>query len=189
MLFWSILDEQTLRYFAENGPDYYMINTLMMEEGDVVRRVGEWLKTYPDIVKRCEGLDELACATGIDAENLKATVERYNSFCDTRDEEFHKEQRYMRRVDGPVYYAMKFMLSAYGSLGGIKVDSDFKVLNENCEPIPGLFSAGTDSNDISDPDYVFIMPGSTLGYALNSGRLAAESAVNYVQDLYDSEQE
>ena len=186
--FWSVIDQQTLEYFTQNGPDYFMINTLMMEDGDMVKRVGVWLENYPDIVKRCEGLDELAAATGIPAEKLKETVANYNHYCDTRDEEFHKDQRYMRRVDGPVFYAMKFMLSAYGSLGGIRIDADFHVLDQDFTPIPGLFAAGTDTNDISDPDYVFTMPGSTLGYALNSGRLAGEAAVNYVQDLYDAEE-
>lgn len=188
-LFWAIIDEETIDYFAANGPDYFMINTMENFNFSVMKeRINLWVENFPDIVVRCESIEELANKTGINKENLLKTVSQYNEFCETRDEDFNKDHRYMRPVKTPGFYAMKFMLSAYGSLGGIMIDSDFCVLDTEHDVIPGLFAAGTDTNDINDPDYVFIMPGSTLGYAFNSGRLAAESAVDYVQELYDSEE-
>ena len=187
-LFWSILDEETMEYFLENGPEYYMINTIWEDLAPVRDRIGIWMQERPDIVMCCDTLEELAEKTGINLENLQKTIEQYNEYCVIGDKEFHKDSKYMHPVKTPRFYAMKFMLSAYGSLGGIRIDPDFKVLDTEYNVIPGLFAAGTDTNDISDPDYVFIMPGSTLGYAFNSGRLAAESAVDYVQELLDAEE-
>lgn len=187
--FWSIIDQTTMDEFAANGPDYYMINTIITPDfSNIQERVEGWIEEYPELVVKAESLEDLAEKTGINCEKLQQTVEQYNGFCETRDEEYHKNQKYMRPVKEPTFYAMKFMLSAYGSLGGININANFQVLDTEHNVIPGLFAAGTDTNDISDPDYVFIMPGSTLAYAYNSGRLVAEEAVNYVQDLYDAEE-
>lgn len=32
---------------------------------------------------------------------------------------------------------------------------------------------------------MFLLPGNTMGYCLNTGRFAADSAANYVNDLED----
>ncbi|MDO4529989.1 MAG: FAD-binding dehydrogenase, partial [Lachnospiraceae bacterium] len=46
--------------------------------------------------------------------------------------------------------------------------------------IPGLYGAGTDVCSIYGDSYVFQLPGNTMGFALNSGRMAGESAADYV---------
>jgi len=185
-MFWSIIDEDYLKTFAEKGPDYFMINSIVMEFSKIYEYLGEWLEKRPDIIVRADTVEELAEKMGVSSERLSATVETYNGYCGTRDELFNKDHKYMRPIRMPKLYAMKFRLCAYGSLGGIRINHEFKALGKNLEPIAGLFAAGTDSNDICNPDYAFILPGNTLSYALNSGRLAAESAVGYVQALYDA---
>ncbi|MEM2560655.1 MAG: FAD-binding protein, partial [Candidatus Bathyarchaeia archaeon] len=58
-----------------------------------------------------------------------------------------------------------------------------EVLDENWEPIPGLYAAGVDACSIYHDTYVFILPGNTMGFALTSGRIAGENAVNYIKKL------
>jgi len=74
-----------------------------------------------------------------------------------------------------------FAPSAYGSLGGIKINDMTQVLTEEFDVIPGLFAAGTDANSVCNPDYVFVLPGNTLGFAVNSGRMAGRNAVDYIK--------
>lgn len=187
--FWSLIDEEYLQYIVKNGPDYYMINSLAFDFTKFYEFLEAWFEKRPDLIVKADTVEELAEKMGVPADKLKETVETYNHYCDTRDEEFHKDHKFMRPIRTPKLYAMKFNLCAYGSLGGIRIDHNFKAIDKNFKPIPGLFAAGTDSNDICNPDYAFILPGNTLSYALNSGRLCAESAVEYVQELYDSEEE
>ena len=71
------------------------------------------------------------------------------------------------------------MPSAYGTLGGIKINEHTEVLDKQWRPIRGLYAAGTDACSIYGDSYVFILPGNTMGFAINSGRIAGENAAAY----------
>jgi fumarate reductase flavoprotein subunit len=129
-----------------------------------------------------DSLEELCEKTGIKLDNLKKTIDEYNQACvKGKDAIFNKSPEYLRPVKQPRFYAGKLVPSAYGSLGGINVNYKLEVLDKNHEAIPGLYGAGTDANTICGDSYVYILPGTTMGFAVNSGRLAGESAAEYVK--------
>jgi fumarate reductase flavoprotein subunit len=84
-------------------------------------------------------------------------------------------------VKEPKFYAGKQIPGAYGSLGGIKINYRTEVIDKNWNKIPGLYAAGTDACSIYGDTYVFILPGNTMGFALNSGRIAGENAAEYAK--------
>lgn len=130
---------------------------------------------------KADSIEDLALQAGIDPKGLSKTVEEYNQMCDTgRDTLFGKATRYLRPIRGKVFYALAYYPSGYGSLGGIKVDDCLRVVTDEGDPIPGLYSAGTDSCNIFGDSYCFYLPGSTMGYAINSGRMAGYNAVDYI---------
>jgi fumarate reductase flavoprotein subunit len=136
---------------------------------------------YKDVFV-ADTLEELAAKTGIDPDGLKATVNEYNEFCEKGfDPIFNKSPKLLRPITTPKYYAGKFLPGAYGSLGGIKINYKTEVLNKEWKKIPGLYAAGTDACTIYGDTYVFILPGNTMGFALNSGRIAGENAAEYAQ--------
>ena len=47
---------------------------------------------------------------------------------------------------------------------------------------PALYSAGSDANTIYGDSYNFTLPGNTMGFAINSGRMAGESVAEYIRD-------
>ena len=113
--------------------------------------------------------------------NLKKTVAEYNEACETgRDYLFHKNPKYLRPLIKPRFYAGRFSLGGYGSLGGIKINWKTEVLTKDQDVIPGLYAAGVDANSIYADSYAFILPGNTLSFALNSGRMAGANAAEYV---------
>lgn len=133
-------------------------------------------------VYEADSLEELAEKTGIDPAGLKATVEEYNRFCENGfDPIFNKSRKYLRPVKEPKFYAGKQIPGAYGSLGGIKINYRTEVIDSNWKKIPGLYAAGTDACSIYGDTYVFILPGNTMGFALNSGRIAGENAAEYAK--------
>ena len=83
----------------------------------------------------------------------------------------------MRPFTGRKLFAVKYFPGGYGSLGGIKINWKTEVVREDFTVIPGLYAAGTDACSIFGDSYVFILPGNTMGFALNSGRMAGEHAV------------
>jgi fumarate reductase flavoprotein subunit len=127
-------------------------------------------------------LEDLAAQTGMDREGLVRTVDEYNRFCaHGYDEVFNKNRKLLRPVSSPRFYAARHRPAAYGSLGGIKINYKAEVLDKRWEKIPGLYAAGTDACSIYGDSYVFILPGNTMGFALNSGRIAGESALEYAK--------
>ena len=135
-----------------------------------------------DVLHIADSLDDLAEQTGIDAQALKNTVEEYNRFCaQGYDEEFNKEHRLLRPLKAPKYFAAKLLPSGYGTLGGIKINHKTEVLDKNWKQIPGLYAGGTDANALYGDSYPFILPGNTMGFAINSGRIAGENAAKYAK--------
>jgi fumarate reductase flavoprotein subunit len=131
----------------------------------------------------CNSLEEVCQVTGIDYPTLKKTVERYNSFAGGYDADFCKPARWLRPITGSKFYVARHFPSGYGSLGGIKVNHDMKVLRKvDDNPIPGLFACGTDTaNVVFGGEYCFYNPGSTMSWALNSGRMAGMEAWDYIE--------
>jgi fumarate reductase flavoprotein subunit len=66
----------------------------------------------------------------------------------------------------------KYYQGAYGTVGGVRINSNCEVLNDQQQPIVGLYSAGTDANTIYADSYNFTLPGNSMGFAINSGRIA-----------------
>ncbi len=128
--------------------------------------------------------EDLAAQTGMDPVGLGTQLAEYNGFCEHGyDEVFIKPQRYLRPVKQAPYYALQLYPAGYGSLGGIKINYKTEVLDKEWSPIPGLYASGTDACNIYGDTYVFQLPGNTMGFAITTGRMAAEHAAAYIKSL------
>lgn len=179
----SIIDDKIMQYYEDNGLDLINVVTSSMDMSYFKQEMQEHLKNGSDVFFEADTVEELAAKTGISLEGLKATLAAYNAGCATGKDAFNKKPRYLKPIDGQKLYALKFAPSAYGSLGGIKINENAEVLAADFEKVPGLFASGTDANSVCNPDYVFVLPGNTLGFAVNSGRIAGKQAVEYVKSL------
>jgi hypothetical protein len=168
------------------------------------------------LVERIEGrLAEIAGQTGefslalSFADNLKATISRYNDFARAgKDEDFHRgatgydtewyqvfsPQRadagwpaneypsitmHPLRDSGP-YYAIILAAGALDTNGGPVIDAGAHILNTDDEPIPGLYGAG---NCIASPSReAYYGAGHTLGLSLTFGYIAANTAHHEPRD-------
>jgi fumarate reductase flavoprotein subunit len=123
-------------------------------------------------------IDELANKIGVDPNILKRTIEEYNYFCEKgHDDFFGKNPKFLIPIKKPRFYAFRLRCSMYGTVGGIKINERAEVLNKEGEVIPGLYAAGDCANSIGALEYHLT---GGLAFALVSGRIAAENALNYV---------
>lgn len=177
-----IMDESIKRFYKRNGLDLISLvhgaDIIQEFERDAAAAVANGYAHF----FIADSLESLAEQTGIRYETLKETVETYNRDCAGRDTLFNKDYRYMKPILGPKYYAARYCVAAYGSLGGIKINHRTEVIRKDFTPIAGLYAAGTDACSIYGDSYVFLLPGNTMGFALNSGRMAGENAVEYIAD-------
>ena len=127
-------------------------------------------------------IEELAEKAGIDVDNLVDTVEEYNDFCDSVDEEFFKDKRYLRPITKAPFYGARIRPGGYGTVGGIRINENCEACDKEFEPVPGLYAAGADACNIYDDSYMFLLPGNSMGFAVNTGRIAGMSAAEYVED-------
>ena len=99
------------------------------------------------------------------------------------DSQFHKPQKYLHPITGKGKYLVgKYYLGAYGTVGGVRVNKYCEVLNKDHLPIEGLYSAGSDANTLYGDSYNFTLPGNSMGFAVNSGRMAGEAIAQYIAD-------
>lgn len=178
----SILDDRIVKHYHINGVDF----PSGVHQGDPTEGFDEAfeeaVKQWPEDAFTAGSVRELAEKIGIDPDTLEETFEEYNDMCaEHEDEYFCKDRRYLVPFKGKKLYAAILRQSGYGSLGGIEVNYKFEVIGEDGKTIPGLYASGTDTCDIYSDTYYFYLPGNTMGYALNSGRLAAEHIGEYLE--------
>jgi fumarate reductase flavoprotein subunit len=122
--------------------------------------------------------EEIANWMGVKSETLQNTVDEYNSFCQQGyDEIFNKDRRYLKPLLTPPYYAVKCYMHFLTTMGGIKINHRMEVLNKSDDPIRGLYAAGDCAGGLESDSYCMVLSSSGLGFAINSGRIAGENAV------------
>ncbi len=123
-----------------------------------------------------ETLEEAAKAAGVDPENLKATVERYNAMVDAGvDEDFGRPAEFLQSKisEGP-YYIVEQKGRFAITLGGAVANESMQVLNTSGQVVPNLYIAGELAGGALGDD---LPQGGTVGWALTSGWAAANAVL------------
>ncbi|MCL2226509.1 MAG: FAD-binding protein [Oscillospiraceae bacterium] len=114
-----------------------------------------------------DSLDELAEKMCVPAENLKATVKRYNEICEKgEDNDFGKRSIMLTPVLKPPFYALKWGPTLLDIYGGALTDERLNVLGEDSNPIPGLYAVGNVAGGMYAFDYPLLLNGNSYGRAL-----------------------
>lgn len=109
-------------------------------------------------------LEELAEKIGCPVETFVETIRRYNALvAEKNDEDFHKPAEFLYPVEEGPFYAAKVGVALLAVVGGLSVNTDLQVLNNDREPIPGLFATGNTSGDLYAIDYPINMAGNSNG--------------------------
>ena len=178
----SIVDSSIVKHYIRNGVDHVSLVRTNPDVSDFYDGIKMAEENGNVDLYVADTIEELAEKAGIDAENLVNTVEDYNDYCDSTDAEFFKDRRYMRPVYKAPFYCAKVRVGGYGTVGGIKINENCQAVDEAFEPVPGLYAAGADSCNIYNDSYMFLLPGNSMGYAVNTGRIAGMSAAEYVEE-------
>lgn len=133
---------------------------------------------------KAETIEELANKFKLPVQTLVKTVNDYNEFCKKgEDLEFDKDKDCLISMDKGPYYIGRIDLNNLVGLGGIEEDSKFEVIDENRNPISGLYASGVDSTMQYRNIYTINLGGSACGHDVNSGRYAAINANKYISSL------
>ena len=178
----TIVDNSIVKYYIRKGVD----NVSLVRTNPDVSDFYEGIEIAKERGSKdffvADSIEELAQLAGIHVDNLVETVEEYNDYCESVDEEFFKPKKYLRPLLKAPFYCAKVRAGGYGTVGGVKINENCEAVDTEFEPVPGLYCAGTDACSIYDDSYMFLLPGNSMGFAVNTGRIAGMSAAEYVED-------
>ena len=129
-----------------------------------------------------DSVEGLAQKMGVAPEVLQATVDEYNRFCAKgHDDLFAKDQRYLRPLKGPRFYAVKARTVFLGTLGGIRINERMEVVDKKGQVIAGLYAGGFDAGGMYGDSYcIQASSGLSSSFAINSGRIAGKNILRLI---------
>lgn len=179
----SIVDTSIAHSYMKNGVDVTSLVRINPDVSDFCDNMKKAREQGNTKLYQADTIEELAQQMGIDPQTLRKTVDDYNDFCESGDTEFFKDRRYLRPIWKAPFYAARIRPSGYGTVGGIRINENCEACGPDFYPVPGLYAAGADACNIYDDSYMFLLPGNSMGFAVNSGRIAGMSAAEYVSKL------
>ena len=144
-----------------------------ISEGDIEKDLAANGTTTP-VFAHGETLEEAAAAAGVNAENLAATVEKYNSFVEKgEDADFGRNASYLTmKIGAGPYYLIEQKPRFATTMGGLVVNTNMQVLNQDGNAISGLYAAGETCGQVMGDDSP---SGANNAWAITSGKLAADA--------------
>ena len=122
-------------------------------------------------------IEELAEKMNVPTEEFEKTVNRYNELINQEDPDFNKPSKFMLGVQEGPFIAAKTWPLRTSTIGGLVIDKDAHVLDDNDQTIDGLYAAGEVAN-YSFFHSVYSTCGSAVGHAVIYGRIAGRNAAN-----------
>lgn len=122
------------------------------------------------LIFQADTLEELADKLGFDADakaNFLATVERYNELYDKQsDDDFGKMAPRLSAIRQAPFYGCWLGASLLTTEQGIAINEKTQALDENRNPIEGLYITGDMSGSFFANNYPCLMPGIACGRTL-----------------------
>ena len=152
---------------------------------DVIR--AKWEETFASFMEsghlqQADTVEELAEKLNIPADTFAATVQRYNELADKGvDEDFFKDDYRLIALKEPPYYGIRNTGMILSTMDGIKIDTEMRPLDDNCEPFQGLHVIGDSSGSYFAHTYPSLFTGYANGrttvFARRVARILAEEPV------------
>ena len=125
------------------------------------------------IMYKADTLEQLAEMINVPAENLKASVTKYNGYVDAGvDEEFGKNV-FGTKIETAPFYAVVEKPSVHHTMGGLQINTDAQVLDTDGNPIQGLFAAGEVTGGIHAGNR---LGGNAIADVMVFGKIAGANA-------------
>ena len=120
--------------------------------------------------------EELGEAMGVDAAAFAETMEKWNGYVEAKNDPDFGRTSFANPLNTAPYYAVKVTAGVHHTMGGLKINANTEVLNENGEVIPGLFAAGEVTGGVHGANR---LGGNAVADFTVFGRIAGAAASDY----------
>ncbi len=179
-------DEMTLGLFDQPETTMFIImDSDGYPTGEELNNFGETINSLvaDGRAYRADTLEELAEQIGVPAENLTASVEEYNRHCLGGDLEgqadefgrtlFTDSGKENDGINDAPFYAAERVPTVHHTMGGVKINTETRVLDKDGNVIPNLFAAGEVTGGIHGTNR---LGGNALTDTVVFGRIAGANA-------------
>ena len=129
------------------------------------------------IIVEANTIEELAEKTGINKENLVATMNKYASMQEAgEDSEFGRKSMEVPLTKAP-YFAGLAKPAIHHTMGGVKINTETQVLKEDGSAILGLYAAGEVVGGVHGANR---LGGNAVADIVVFGRISGDNANEYV---------
>lgn len=125
------------------------------------------------LVKQAESLELLAATLGTPQAALQSTLERYNQAALNQSPDPDFGRQIPRALDVAPYFAIEVAPGVHYTMGGLKIDTQTRVINGAGTPIPGFFAAGEVTGGVHGKDR---LGGNSISETITFGRIAGSNA-------------
>lgn len=132
-------------------------------------------------------IEELAANLGLTGEvydNFVASVKRYNEVCEAGvDSDYGRDKEVLFPVNEGPFYAVKTtptIGSTMVTMGGLLTDGEQNVLDQEMNPIPGLYASGNTCGRRFGNEYFTPIPGISIGMCVVLGRECGKSIAKWL---------
>ena len=123
-----------------------------------------------------ETYEELGKAMGVDEAAFAETMNTWNGYVEAKNDPDFGRTSFANKLDTAPYYAIKVTAGVHHTMGGLKINTNTEVLNENGEVIPGLFAAGEVTGGVHGANR---LGGNAVADFTVFGRIAGAAASKY----------
>ena len=123
-----------------------------------------------------ETYGELGKAMGVDEAAFAETMNTWNGYVEAKNDPDFGRTSFANKLDTAPYYAIKVTAGVHHTMGGLKINTNTEVLNENGEVIPGLFAAGEVTGGVHGANR---LGGNAVADFTVFGRIAGAAASKY----------
>jgi fumarate reductase flavoprotein subunit len=180
------------RFVNEAGHYAYVMRAVFQQENHMAwgifdddvaalggAQIGGWSEDLSEeiangTIKTGETLEDLADELGVDATALQATVDRWNADMASTEDTLYGRTDALEPLETGPWYAARSTSTNLGSCGGLRIDTNARVMSLWGEPIPRLYAAGMVAGGFIGPYY----PGSGTAILATVvfGRIAGQNA-------------
>lgn len=120
---------------------------------------------------KADTIEELAEKLLLPPVELAKTVKRYNELVKKgKDEDYGKGPFRLSPLDKPPFYGAKNTGDILCTLNGIVINTNMNALDNDLNPIPGLYVIGNDSGSYFSNTYPNLSTGMACGRTVTFGR-------------------
>lgn len=125
-----------------------------------------------------DSIEALAKEMGVPADQLKATLDTWNSAVkNNKDTEFNRTTGMDNDLSGAPYHAIQIAPGIHYTMGGVKINTNTEVLDKDGKPIPGLFAAGELTGGLHGQNRI---GGNSVAEIIIFGRQAGIKSAEFV---------